>query len=100
MITGAANTNSFQYTGRENDLTGLYYYRYRYYSPMLQRFISEDPIGFSSGDTNLYAYVGNNPINLSDPLGLQQHEQNPGEPVEPPEILAILRHHFIITWKN
>lgn len=85
-LTGAANTNSFQYTSRENDLTGLYYYRARYYSPLLQRFISEDPIGFSSGDTNLYAYVGNDPINLSDPLGLQHQEHRPGDPVPPPEV--------------
>ena len=85
-LTGAANTNSFQHTGRENDLTGLYYYRARYYSPLLQRFISEDPIGFSSGDTNLYAYVGNDPINLSDPSGLQSQEEHPGEPVRPPEV--------------
>jgi RHS repeat-associated protein len=67
--SGAASSNSSQYTGRENDGTGLYYYRARYYSPALQRFISQDPIGFAGDDTNLYAYVGNNPINLSDPFG-------------------------------
>jgi RHS repeat-associated protein len=67
--TGTASTNASQYTGRENDGTGLYYYRARYYSPALQRFISEDPIGFKGGDFNLYAYVGNNPINFVDPLG-------------------------------
>ena len=67
--SGAANSNSSQYTGRENDGTGLYYYRSRYYSPGLQRFISQDPIGFAGGDTNLYAYVGNNPVNLTDPFG-------------------------------
>ena len=39
---GAASSNPSQYTGRENDGTGLYYYRARYYSPKLQRFISED----------------------------------------------------------
>lgn len=50
--------------------TGLYYYRARYYSPTLKRFISEDPIGFSSGDVNFYAYVGNSPTNFIDPLGL------------------------------
>jgi RHS repeat-associated protein len=96
-LTGAANANSFQYTSRENDLTGLYYYRARYYSPMLQRFISEDPIGFSSGDTNLYAYVGNDPINLSDPRGLQQEERRPGEPVRPPEVSPgeIVRSHVV-----
>ncbi len=44
-IIGESSNNPFQYTGRENDGTGLYYYRARYYSPVLKRFISEDPIG-------------------------------------------------------
>jgi len=68
--TGQTNANSSRYTGREDDGTGLYYYRARYYSPLLQRFISEDPIGFGGGDTNLYAYVSNDPINFADPSGL------------------------------
>jgi RHS repeat-associated protein len=67
--SGAASTNPSQYTGRENDGTGLYYYRARYYHPGLQRFISQDPIGFRSG-INLYAYVQNDPINFLDPAGL------------------------------
>jgi RHS repeat-associated protein len=58
-----------QYTGRENDGTGLYYYRARYYAPALQRFISEDPLEFGGGDINLYGYVGNDPVNLTDPSG-------------------------------
>ncbi len=70
-FTGATSTNTFQYTGRENDGTGLYYYRARYYHPGLQRFLSQDPIGFAGGDFNLYAYVGNDPANSYDPLGLQ-----------------------------
>jgi hypothetical protein len=41
----------------------------RYYHPTLQRFISEDPIEFASGDVNLYAYVGNRPTDTTDPLG-------------------------------
>ena len=45
------------------------YCRARYYHPGLQRFISEDPIGFAGGDPNLYAYVGNNPLSFRDPLG-------------------------------
>jgi RHS repeat-associated protein len=69
-VSGEASDNPFQYTGRENDGTGLYYYRARYYSPELQRFISEDPIGLAGGDTNYFAYVGNNPVNWIDPLGL------------------------------
>ena len=64
-------------TGRENDQPvlsgvegGLYYYRARYYSPTLQRFISEDPIGLDGG-INFYVYVGNNPITRVDPFGLK-----------------------------
>lgn len=86
--SGAGSNNSSQYTGRENDGSGLYYYRARYYSPLLQRFISQDPIGFRSGDTNLYAYVKNDPLNSFDPLGLQDQEPRDGgrRPVPPPEL--------------
>lgn len=61
--------NEFQFTGRENDGTGLYYFRARYYSPRLQRFISEDPMGIGGGDVNLYRYAFNDPM-LTDPSGL------------------------------
>ena len=64
----ANSTNSTHYTGRENDGTGLQFNRARYYSPALQRFISEDPIGMRGG-LNLYAYAGNNPLGFSDPFG-------------------------------
>ncbi len=67
--SGSANTNSYKYTGREDDGSGLYYYRARYYHPRLQRFISEDPLGFGGGDANLYGYVGGNPLTWRDPLG-------------------------------
>ena len=69
--TGASNSNSYQYTGREKDGTDLYYYRARYYHPELQRFSSEDPQEFHSGDINLFAYVFNSPTNVVDPSGLQ-----------------------------
>lgn len=65
-----ASINSFQFTGRENDETGLYYYRARYYSTSLNRFIGEDPLELASGDTNFYAYVFDSPINYVDPSGL------------------------------
>jgi RHS repeat-associated protein len=69
--SGTASSNPFQFTGRENDgtTTGLYYYRARYYHPTWQRFISEDPLWFAAGDTNLYAYVSNAPVQFSDPTG-------------------------------
>jgi RHS repeat-associated protein len=70
--TGTANPNPFQYTGRENDGTGLYYYCTRYYLPSVQRFISEDPLDFLAGDLNLYAYVGGDPSNYIDPIGTVQ----------------------------
>ncbi|HEV2990987.1 MAG TPA: RHS repeat-associated core domain-containing protein [Candidatus Angelobacter sp.] len=67
--TGTANSNPFQYTGRENEGSGLYFYRDRYYSPALHRFVSEDSTGFSGFDFNLYGYTGDSPTNLTDPSG-------------------------------
>jgi len=67
--SGAASTNAFQFTGRENDATGLYFARMRFYNPGLQRFVSEDPIG-PLGGLNLYGYVNNSPTNETDRLGL------------------------------
>jgi len=61
--------NPHQFTSRENDGTGLYFYRARYYSPTFQRFIAQDPIGFAGGDPNLYGYVGDNPSDFRDPSG-------------------------------
>jgi len=68
--SGVSNANEFQYTGRENDGNGLYYYRARYYSPVLGRFVNEDPLGFAGSGPNFYAYVFNSPTNLVDPFGL------------------------------
>lgn len=44
-------------------------YRNFCYDPVSARFIQIDPIGLVAGDTNLYRYVFNNPINLRDPSG-------------------------------
>ena len=59
----------YGYTGREPDATGLIYYRARYYDPGVARFTQRDPIGLQGG-MNQYAYVGNSPVNYSDPTGL------------------------------
>jgi RHS repeat-associated protein len=74
--TGSGDT-PFRYTARDDDGTGLYYYRARYYHPGLGRFISEDPIGLAGG-VNLYAYVHGNPVSLVDPLGLDTLVFNEG----------------------
>jgi RHS repeat-associated protein len=70
FVTSGSSASSYEYTGRENDGTGLYFYRARYYNPALQRFVSEDPIGFGGGDVNLYAYVSNDPISSKDSFGM------------------------------
>jgi RHS repeat-associated protein len=67
--SGAANGNKFQYTGRENEGNGTYYYRTRFYNPSLGRFLSEDPSRFSGGDVNLYSYGHRNPLRYRDPSG-------------------------------
>jgi RHS repeat-associated protein len=68
--SNAAAGDRFTYTGREFDPEiNLYYYRARYYDPVLGRFIANDPSGFSAGDANLFRYVENSPLTWVDPTG-------------------------------
>ena len=68
--SGAASANPYKFTAREDDGTGLYFYRARYYHPVLGRFMSEDPLGMADGP-HMYAYAGSNPLLFADPLGLK-----------------------------
>jgi len=58
----------FTFSSKEHDASGLVYHGFRYYSPVLCRWISEDPIR-ESGGLNLYQFCFNNPINRVDPYG-------------------------------
>jgi len=63
--------NNLRFPGQYYDAeTGLHYNFHRYYDPLTGRYTQPDPIGFAGGDVNWYAYVGNDPINWIDPLGL------------------------------
>jgi RHS repeat-associated protein len=55
-------------TKRYDELLGFYDYGYRRYSPLIHRWLTRDPIGLDGG-TNLYGFVGNNPVNMIDPEG-------------------------------
>ena len=56
--------------GRCNLDSKLYHFGARDYDPTIGRWTTKDPIGFTGGDNNLYAYVGGNPMSYSDPTGL------------------------------
>jgi RHS repeat-associated protein len=67
--------NRFLFQGREYfPELGLYDYRHRFYDPYIGRFIQTDPTGFDAGDMNLFRYCGNDPVDGSDPMGLEDIE--------------------------
>src|SRR5262249_31312453 len=69
--TDSSFRGRYTWTGREYDVeTNLQYNRARYYDPASGRWISQDPLGFDAGDSNLYRYVNNQPTLATDPSGL------------------------------
>jgi RHS repeat-associated protein len=76
---GTGNAGRFQYTGQAwiNEI-GLYYYKNRFYSAGLGRFLQADPIGYGDG-LNMYGYVKGDPVNFTDPLGLESGPCDPKE---------------------
>ncbi len=72
-LTGSTGTKTtpFGFAGAYTDSeTGFQYLRARYYDPQSAQFISRDPLGLESGETNLYGYAGRDPEDLVDPSGL------------------------------
>jgi RHS repeat-associated protein len=82
---------AYTYAGMEYDsTTQLYYSRARYYDATTGRWISQDPLGFDAGDSNLYRYVNNAPTNETDPSG---------EIANPPEIFTDSADVAQVTYK-
>ncbi len=74
MTNPLSNADLAGYTGHIKDsATGLNYMQARYYDPLIGRFLSIDPVGFSPGAPymfNRYTYVNNDPLNMIDPTGM------------------------------
>ena len=68
-VSGNKNGGTQSFTGREDDGTGLLFFRARYLDPNLGRFIQRDPLGVLGG-TNPYLYAASNPVGRADPFGL------------------------------
>ena len=73
LLAGGVSDNSLKFTAQWQDAaTGLYYLRARYYDPTTGRFLTRDPFpGLAAlpQTRHPYVYVGNNPVNLTDPAG-------------------------------
>ncbi|TMB41750.1 MAG: RHS repeat-associated core domain-containing protein, partial [Deltaproteobacteria bacterium] len=76
---------------RDTDTT-LSRFSARDYDPTTGRWTTIDPIGFAGGETNLFSFVGNDPINFNDPTGLYS-----GGVVVPP--WAAVAYAFYFGWK-
>jgi RHS repeat-associated protein len=92
--TNATYRGSYAWTGREFDVeSDLQYNRARWYDPATARWMSQDPLGFDAGDSNLYRYVTNTPTSARDSSGLDRYYFDSG---------SALGHHYVIvdTWKQ
>jgi RHS repeat-associated protein len=91
QIASTAYNNRFLFTGREYGATyqktytaafTFYEYRARAYHPGLGRFMSEDPKLFDAGDYNLFRYCHNDPVDFTDPMGLDWAGPSPMSSME------------------
>ena len=83
-LTSTWYSHDFLFQGREYiSQLGIYDYRNRFYLPATGRFLQSDPKGFDAGDMNLFRYCGDDPVDLSDPTGLEW-----GQPFSGPDEVA------------
>ncbi|MDZ4788041.1 MAG: RHS repeat-associated core domain-containing protein, partial [Blastochloris sp.] len=68
--SGSYSSQPYQWSSKEfHAPSGMVYYLYRFYNPVLGRWVNRDPIG-ERGGINLLAFVGNDPVSYIDPVGL------------------------------
>jgi RHS repeat-associated protein len=92
QLSASAYNNRFLFTGREYAATfGFYEYRARSYHPGLGRSMSEDPKLFDADDYNLFRYCHNDPIDFTDPMGLETNWGGEG-PQNPQNQAAVARY--------
>lgn len=78
LVKGSAKDCPFRYQGQfEDEETGLYYNRFRYYAADEGVYISQDPIGLKGGNPNIYAYTKDSNIWV-DPFGLGEQDRDSG----------------------
>lgn len=95
-LPGASNIGRFQYAGQMwLAEANVYHNRARAYLPALGRFAQTDPVLYNGG-MNLYAYVGNDPINFTDPLGLQEKEKIFEDTISP--VTGTPMHYAATAW--
>ena len=87
----------FRYQGQYEDVeTGLYYNRFRYYSPQMGMYISSDPIGLEGGNPTLYGYVFDSNIEIDligeKPSTINRHHLIPQEMLRNPEFMNQLKN--------
>jgi RHS repeat-associated protein len=75
---GTSSENATQYAGQEDEGSGIYYDRARYYSPAAAGFLSQDPSGQEGSGPNLYLYANDSPTNATDPYGTHLTAPAPG----------------------